>query len=56
VAKLPDDDLDELAARCQLAFARDALVRLVDAFYSIFKFTVALRQSLGDDTRAARHG
>ena len=56
MAKLPDDDLDELAARCQLAFARDALVRLVDAFYSIFKFTVALRQSFGDDIRAARHG
>jgi hypothetical protein len=41
---------------CQLAFARDALVWLVDALYLIFKFTVVLRQSFGDDIRAARHG
>jgi hypothetical protein len=33
----------------QSAFAHHALVRLVDALYSIFKFTVALRQSISTD-------
>jgi hypothetical protein len=45
-----------LEFRIQLAFGHDALVRLVDALYSILKFNVALRQSFGDDIRAARHG
>jgi hypothetical protein len=38
----------------QLAFPHEALVRFVHAFYSIFEFTAALRQSLFDFIRAAR--
>src|SRR5712692_5587525 len=38
----------------QFAFPRDALVRLVHAFYPIFKFTAALGQLLCDFIRTAR--
>jgi hypothetical protein len=37
----------------QLAFAHDALVRFIHAFYPIFKFTAALGQLLCDFIRAA---
>jgi hypothetical protein len=43
----------QLEFRFQLAFAHHALVGLVGALYSIFKFAIALRQSFGDDIRAA---
>ena len=39
----------------QLALAHDALVRLVDALYLIFKFAVVLRQSFDDDIRSPRY-
>jgi hypothetical protein len=41
-----------LGFRFQLAFAHRALVGLVDTLYSIFKFTIVLRQSFGDVTYA----
>jgi hypothetical protein len=47
------DELSRLQV-AQLARARDALVRLVHAFYSILEFTVALGKFLCDFVRAAR--
>jgi hypothetical protein len=39
----------------QLTLTHDALVRLIDALYLIFKFTVMLWQSLDHDISFARH-
>jgi hypothetical protein len=41
--------------RSQLTLAHDALVRLINALYLIFKFAVVLRQSLDHDVRSIRH-
>jgi hypothetical protein len=40
--------------RSQLTLAHDALVRLIDALYLIFKFAAALRQSFDYDIRSVR--
>ena len=40
--------------RSQLTLAHDALVRLIDALYLIFKFAVVLWQSLDHDIRSLR--
>ncbi len=47
------DALSRLQA-AQLAFSRDALVRLVPAFYSILEFAVALGKFFYDFIRTAR--
>src|SRR5580700_7365983 len=39
----------------QLAFARDALMRLAHAFYPVFKFSLALRQFFCDFIGAPRY-
>jgi len=39
----------------QLTLAHDALARLADALYLIFKFAVMPRQSFDDDIRSGRN-